>query len=92
MLIKPSVINTFKRVGIDYKPLLEKEGKIEVYNRFGGGGSCEVSPLVAYLIAWVYQISNDYEDGKQEVNISDFDRVRHFILEVDNNAYMTCID
>lgn len=91
MQIKQSVLNTFERVGIDYKPLSEKEGTVEVHNRFGGG-SCEVSPLVAHLIAWVYQTSNDYEEGKQEVNVSDFDRIRYFILEVDSNAYTTCID
>lgn len=91
MQIKQSVLNTFDRVGIDYKPLVDKTEKIVVENRFGGG-SCEVNPLIAYLINWVYATSNDYERGIQEVNVSDFDRIRYFILEVDSNAYNTCID
>ena len=91
MTIKQSVINTFNRVGIDYKALQDKTDKITVENRFGGG-SCETSPLIAYLIAWVYKISNAYEAGDQSVNVSDFDRIRYFILDVDANAYNTCID
>lgn len=91
MTIKQSVINTFNRVGIDYIPLLDKTEKVTVSNRFGAG-DCETTPLVAELIRWVYKTSNDYEDGKQEINISDFDRVRYFILEIDPNAYYTCID
>jgi len=93
--IKQSVINTFERVGIDYKKYsltTDNDGnKITVNNRFGGG-SCETSPLIARLIEWVYQTSNDYEVGNQKVNVSDFDRIRYFILDQDNNAYMTCID
>jgi hypothetical protein len=92
MKIKQSVVNTFDRVGINYKPLMDKTEKITVQNRFGGG-SCETSPLVAYLINWVYSVSNLYEIGQgKDIKISDFDRVRYFILEVDANAYSTCID
>lgn len=92
MSIKQSVINTFNRVGIDYKAYEGKTDKnIEVYNRFSSG-SCFTTPLIAHLIAWVYKTSNDYEAGTSKVNLSDFDRVRYFILEQDNNAYMTCID
>lgn len=91
MKIKQSVINTFNRVGIDYQKLLDQPQKVEVYNRFGGG-SCETSPLIAHLIAWVYETSDNYERGNYSVNVSDFDRVRYFILEQDSNAYYTCID
>ncbi len=91
MTIKQSVINTFNRVGIDYKALQDKTDLIKVENRFGGG-SCEVLPLIAYLIAWVYETSNNYEAGDQTVKLSDFDRVRYFILEQDSNAYNVCID
>ncbi len=91
MTIKQSVINTFERVGINYKSLVDMEGTMEVHNRFGGG-SCETSPLVAHLINWVYSTSNDYEEGKRDVTVADFDRIRYFILEVDQNAYSTCID
>jgi hypothetical protein len=47
---------------------------------------------VARAIGWVYSTSNDYENGINKVNVSDFDRVRYFVLEQDNNAYMTCLD
>ena len=90
-MIKQSVLNTLDRAGIDYKPLLDLTQKVEVYNRFGDG-SCETTPLVAHLIAWVYKTSNDYEMGIQKVNVSDFDRVRYFILDQDKDAYYTCID
>ena len=91
MTIKQSVLNTFHRVGIDYNSFLNKNEKVTVSNRFSGE-TCEVIPLVAELIRWVYATSNDYEEGKQSVNVSDFDRVRYFILEVDPEAYSTCID
>ena len=91
MNIKQSVINTFERVGIDYKLLVDQKQEVEVYNRFGGS-SCVTSPLVAHLIAFVYETNNDYEIGINKVNLSDFDRIRYFILEADKNAYMTCID
>ena len=91
MTIKQSVINTFNRVGIDYNSFVNKNDKVTVKNRFGGG-SCEALPLIAECIRWVYATSNAYEAGDQTVNISDFDRVRYFILEVDPEAYSTCID
>lgn len=89
--IKQSVINTFNRVGIDYLPLLGNSHKIQVANRFSGE-PCDTSPLIARLIKWVYDTSNDYENGIQKVNISDFDRIRYYIAEADSKAYMTCID
>ena len=91
MTIKQSVINTFNRVGIDYNSFVNKNDKVTVKNRFGGG-SCETIPLIAECIRWVYATSNAYEEDDQTVNISDFDRVRYFILEVDQEAYYTCID
>lgn len=93
MTIKQSVINTFDRVGIypDVQSLINKTDKVTAYNRFGFG-ECQTTPLIKYLIEWVYQISNAYENGKHDVNVSDFDRVRYFVLEQDSNAYNTCLD
>jgi hypothetical protein len=91
MIIKQSVINTFNRVGIDYKKWIDFEEKWEISNRFTGE-RVTVKPLISVLIQWVYKISNQYEVGNQEVKISDFDRIRYFILEQDSNAYFTCID
>ena len=90
-MIKQSVINTFNRVGIDYKALENQTQKVEVSNRFSGE-VCETNPLIAHLIAWVYETNDNYEMGIQKVNLSDFDRIRYFIAEVDGNAYSTCID
>jgi len=89
--IRPAVVNTLKRVGIEYEPLLTDINNVTVYNRFSGE-SCITTPLIAKLISWVYSTSNDYEDGTSSVNLSDFDRIRYFILEQDSNAYTTCID
>lgn|SRR5574343_239413 len=91
MNIKQSVINTFNRVGIPYEALLEQTGTVKVVNRFGYG-SCETTPFVAHLIQWVYETSNRYERGDYKINISDFDRVRYFVLATDSKAYMTCLD
>lgn len=93
MKIKQSVINTFKRVGIDYEHISTGHGldPVMVYNRFGNG-SCSTTNFIAYLINWVYRTSDKYERGDNEIKISDFDRIRYFILEQDSNAYMTCID
>jgi hypothetical protein len=91
-MIKQSVLNTFDRVGIDYIPLLRGNSKsVTATNRFSGE-TCQVTPLIARLITWVYETSNAYERGETKVNLSDFDRVRYFILDSDNQAYMTCID
>lgn len=89
--MKQSVINTLERVGIEYKPLLGRTDKVKVSNRFGYG-SCMTTPLIAHLIDCVYAISNEYEMGLHRVNVSDFDRIRYYILETDSNAYSTCID
>jgi hypothetical protein len=94
MTIKTSVINTFKRVGIDQtmaQAALDSTAKMTVTNRFSGE-TCEVNPLIYKLINWVYKTSNAYEQGDQTVKISDFDRIRYFILDIDPTAYNTCID
>lgn len=95
MKIKQSVLNTLNRVGISIPKDWEKQEKVEVFNRFGGG-SCETYPFIKELINWVYETSNAYEMGlgmnKEGVRLDDFDRIRYFILEVDQQAYMTCID
>ncbi len=93
-MIKQSVINTFKRVGIDVagaQKLFDSTEKKTVRNRFSGE-ECEVNPLIYSLIYWVYKTNNDYEAGDHTVNVSDFDRIRYFILDADANAYNTCID
>ena len=90
MKIKQSVINTFNRVGIDYSNADTTE-KVTVSNRFSGE-SCETSPFIAKLVDWVYSTSNNYEAGDFKVKVSDFDRIRYFILEQDSNVYSTCID
>ena len=90
-MIKKSVINTFNRVNIPHYRLDNKIKSVTSHNRFTGE-SCNTTMLIAYLIDWVYKTSNDYEQGIREVNISDFDRVRYFILEQDSNAYSVCID
>jgi hypothetical protein len=91
MEIKQSEINTFNRVGIPYEELLKDTLPRTVSNRFSGE-TCETSALVAYLVDWVYQTSNAYEMGSNKVRLDDFDRVRYFILHVDQNVYSTCID
>ena len=91
MDIKQSVINTFNRVGIPYEGFLKRTGMVTVYNRFGFG-ECTTTPLIAYLIQWVYDTSNRYERGDYGVKTSDFDRIRYFVLEKDREAYMTCLD
>ena len=91
MTIRKPVINTFNRVGIDYESLQDSEDKVETFNRFSGVGVI-TTPLVAKCISWIYKTSNDYERGVRDVNLSDFDRVKYWVLEVDQEAYMTCID
>jgi hypothetical protein len=90
MNIPQPVLNTLKRVHIDHE-LYAKDDKVKVENRFGGG-SCETSSFIAHLIEWVYETSNDYEMGIYTPNISDFDRIRMYILKVDPKAYQTCLD
>jgi hypothetical protein len=89
--IKPSVINTFKRVGIPYEELIDRTDKVTAYNRFGFG-DCETTPLIAYLIQWVYSTNNAYERNDHKIKVADFDRIRYFVADQDSNAYMTCLD
>lgn len=91
MNIPKPVINTFERVGIDWLPLVNLTGEYTVLNRFSGE-SVKTTALMAKLVSWVYQISNDYEEGKNEVKVSDFDRIRYFILNQAPEVYSTCID
>lgn len=90
-MIKQSAINTFNRVGIDYKALQEHKSKVEVANRFTGE-RVKTNALIAVCILWVYLTSDSLEAGMSTVTISDFDRVRYFILDQDRNAYNVCID
>jgi len=91
MKIKQSVINTFDRVEIPYKDFDNIKKDRVSRNRFSGE-TCETTELINYLISWVYETSNAYEQGDQKIRISDFDRIRYFILEQDSNAFNTCID
>jgi len=91
MKIKQSVINTFDRVGIPYRVLMKDKFKVTVRNRFTGA-SCETSPLVKFLIHWVYDTNNSYEFGDHYIKVADFDRIRYFVLAEDSNAYSVCLD
>ena len=91
MTIKQPVINTFDRVGIDYKSLDNVTQNYTSINRFSGA-KASTTQLISALIAWVYRTSNAYEAGDNKIKLSDFDRIRYFIMEQDSNAYMTCID
>jgi len=96
-MIKQSVINTFDRVGIPYKRLSNKsQDEMTTRNRFTGE-EARVSELLAYLIQWVYETNNEYErcfetGKKPNVNLSDFDRIRHFVISENADAYMICLD
>lgn len=89
--IKQSVINTFERVGIPYIELLANKNPKTAENRFTGE-SCQTSALIAYLIGWVYKTNNQYDNGEMIVNTQDFDRIRYFVAEQDQNAYSLCLD
>lgn len=92
MTIKQPVKNTMARIGLNWEEFEGTENdKVTIDNRFGGG-SCETTPLVRRCIETIYSISNAYEDDDYKVTIDDFDRLRHFVLDVDSNAYMVCID
>lgn len=89
-MIKQSVLNSFKRVGID--ETIPNDVKSETaMNRFSGE-TVIVSPLIARCIKWVYNTSNAYERGDFGVKVSDFDRIRYFVLAEDSKAYMICLD
>ena len=90
MTIKQSVLNTFDRVGID--ETLDNENKTEEVANWITGVTAEVTPLIAECIEWVYRTQQAFDGGYAKVNLSDFDRVRYFVAEVDNNAYVTCLD
>ena len=91
--IKQSVINTFGRVGIDYEHYgNDPKLKIAIANNWLTNEPCEVTPLIAVCINWVYQKQLAFERGNMGCRQDDFDRVRYFILEQDRNAYMICLD
>jgi hypothetical protein len=91
MTIKNSVLNTFKRVGINHTEFDNTNKDTEVYNRFGGG-SVKTTQLLSFLVDWVYKVNNQYEGGDTHIRVDDFDRIRYFILEQDKDVYNTCID
>lgn len=89
--IKQSVLNTFKRVGINHENFDNTIKGVRVENRFGGN-ACDTTVLMAECISWVYDTSNRYERGDFAVRQDDFDRIRYFVLAQDAEAYMTCLD
>jgi hypothetical protein len=92
--IKKPIINTFKRVGIDYESMDNTTKNYRAVNRFSGE-RVETTELIAYLVNWVYTTSDKYENGDNSISsisISDFDRIRYFILEQDDDVYSSCID
>jgi hypothetical protein len=94
MKMKNSIINTFNRIGLDYKSFIGEpydSMKVEARNWLTGV-SCQVHPLIRECIEWVYRTQLAYEKGDMGCRQDDFDRVRYFILEVDSEAYNTCID
>lgn len=92
MKVRQPVINTFERVGLNqWKDLAERSDIVTVRNWITGV-PVETHPLIALAIRWVYETQLDYEQGAMKCRISDFDRIRYWILEADKEAYMTCID
>lgn len=87
--IKQSVLNTFARVGIAPTLYDRTTKSLKMRNRFSGEG-VEVSPLVARCVEWVYNAERDVQLGN--ITVSDFDRVRYFVLAEDSEAYMTLLD
>lgn len=89
--IRQPVINSFNRAKIPYQELLKQTEPQYISNRFTGEGK-NTTALLAYLVNWIYQTNNDYEMGKMTVSLSDFDRIKYFILEQDSQLYSLCID
>jgi hypothetical protein len=90
-MIKQSVINTFERIGIPYKTLDNTE-KTKICPNWINGETATVTPLIAWCVSWVYGTQLRFEEGKSDIRLDDFDRVRYFVLDQDKNAYMTLLD
>lgn len=90
MAIKQSVINTFGRIGINHEQFNNTDKNVTASNRFGAG-SVQTTELIAKCIDWVY---NEGENGvaSGSVKVSDFDRIRYFVLAEDSKAYSVCLD
>ncbi len=88
--IKQSVLNIMARVNIDHE--LDNTDKTYAVRNWLTGEPVVTTALVVRCIEWVYSMTQAMEAGYKPVTISDFDRIRYFILEQDPNAYMTCID
>jgi len=89
--IKKSVKNSFDRVGIPYQTL-DNEEKIFVSRNLLSGETCLTTDLIRYCILWVYTQQMRYDKGDRTTRVSDFDRIRYFVLDQDKTAYMTCLD
>lgn len=88
--IKQPVINTFNRVGFPYEAYDNGTKNTTVQNRFSGE-TVVTTELVAECINWVYGIG-ERRVNEGTVKVSDFDRIRYFVLDQDNKAYSTCLD
>jgi hypothetical protein len=89
--IKQSVLNSFKRVGIDVKAFDNTKRNVIVYNWLSAEPAT-TTELMRTLILWVYATQLRFERGDKKTRLDDFDRIRYFVLEQDENAYMTCLD
>ena len=90
--IRKPVRNSFDRVGFDYKEFLNHTNNVTSVQNWISGETCETHILLAACIRWVYDTALAFERGDYRVKISDFDRIKLFVLEEDSNAYMTCLD
>lgn len=92
--IKKSVLETFKRVGIDYEMLktIGEQGVEWVAVNWLSREQIRTSPLIFACIGFVYETQLKYEKGDYSIPVADFDRIRYFICDYDIKAYMTCID
>ena len=91
MKLKRSSLNAIKRVGLDYDRLVNTPGEFTAHNWITGE-EIKTTCLVKTLIQWVYYANLAYERGEMPATIQDFDRVRYTILDLDERAYMACID
>ena len=89
--IRQPIINTFNRVGIDYKSLQDLTEKVEVSNWITRE-TVETTPLIKECVEWVYRTQLKYEQGDMGCRLDDFDRVRYWVLAEDRNVYMSCLD
>lgn len=93
MKLTTPIINSLTRAGIDYNLNAKNDqaDKVEVSNRFTGE-TTTVHPLIAEVVKWIYKTNDAFDHGDQSVKISDFDRLRYFVLANDPTAYYLLLD